>query len=342
MRSSVVFSLVACAAVGTFAFAPGPKGDGDRLRGLFKEKTRAVTPQQDLLPAKLATLLSASGIPTEVTKEMDVYDVQLDGKDGTYRVVLMDLAWSRKPARLAVAVTPEGELHAASISDEFGKVTKDFDAFLAQFRGEYSIRLSSDSTKSMGDVTKLRDAITTATKPPLKPDEKLRYGLFLQRMQMWKLEDVEQRIQAARKGSQPLEPELKALRAELERTAELVPHMTKLFKPKDLAAYKAFLTGMLAGIDSAIANAAEGKADEADKVVVADVLQACAKCHGFDANTWRRPVSTVLREEREKLTGKDGAFVVDFDVRRYGVEPDEAQAIASGLKAALLIGAGKL
>ncbi|MCC7171471.1 MAG: hypothetical protein IT459_13570 [Planctomycetes bacterium] len=342
MRSSVVFSLVACAAVATFAFAPGPKGDGDRLRGLFKEKTRAVTPQQDLLPAKLATLLSASGIPSEITKEMDVYDVQLDGKDGTYRVVLMDLAWSRKAARFAVAVTPEGELHAASISDEFGKVTKDFDAFLAQFRGEYSLRLSSDSLKPMGDVTKLRDSIVNAAKPPLKPDEKLRYGLYLQRAQMWKFEEIERRIDEARKGGKPVEADLKALRTELERLGELVPHMAKTFKPKDLAAYKAFIEGMKTGIDSALASAAEGKAADADKVVVADVLQACGKCHGFDANAWRRPTATVLREEREKLTGKDGMFVVDFDVRRYGAEPEDAQVIASALKAALLIGAGKL
>jgi hypothetical protein len=342
MRSLTVVGLLACVGATSFAFAPGPKGDGDRLRGLFKEKTRAVTPQQDLLPAKLATLLSASGISNEVTKDMDVYDVQLDGKEGTYRVVLMDLAWSRKPARLAVAVSPEGDLAGVSISDEFGKVTKEFDGFLGQFRGEYSVRLSSESLKPMGDVTKLRDSITNATKPPLKPDEKLRYGLFLQRTQMWKFEEIEARIQAARKASGPIDADLKALRAELDRASELVPHLTKAFKPKDIAAYKAYLEGMKTGVDSALASIAEGKAADADKVVEGEVLQTCAKCHAFDANAWRRPVATVLREEREKLAGKDGAFVVDFDVRRHGVEPADAQVLASSIKAALLLGANKL
>jgi soluble cytochrome b562 len=342
MRCASSVAVVAAIATVCLAFAPGEKGDGDRLRGLFKEKTRTVARQEVLRPAKLATLLSASAISNDVVKDMHVYDVELDGKEGVYHVVLMDLAWGRKPARIAVAVNPAGELHDVSITDEYGKKQKELDVFLAQFQGEYALRLTTESLKPIGDVAKLRDSIMKATKAPLKPDEKLRYGLVLQRAQMWKLDELSERIEIARKDGNPIDAELKLMRAELERVSALTAHMTKLLKPKELGQFKQHLDGMKTSIDAALARIAEGKVEEASKAVKAEVLDTCAKCHGSDANTWRRPLQSVLREEREKLAGKDGVFVVEFDVKPMSVDLSDAQTIASSIKAALLLGGGKL
>lgn len=319
-------------------FAPGlgSKGDGERIANLLGKKPKQVEVLQDLKPAAAAELVARSGVSSDVIPELRGYAVQVEGDLARWKLGFVDASWKGKPVRVGAALNGDGVLQKLGAFDEFGKPLAEVDPFLVQFRGPYGVVLTAASNQPMGDAIQLRDKVLAATSPPPKPDEKKKWTLLRHRLLMRELGDRYDALNTAREQKEGVAPAARAVAEQLAAVDEFATHLKAILKPKDVGEYKKLGAAVAEGAAKVEQAALAGDAALADKLVKTEVKLGCGKCHGWDANAWKKPLEGAFRAERESAGLIDGAFVVDLDVKRAGLDPEDAQAMASAVKAALL------
>jgi hypothetical protein len=331
MTRSMLASLSAVILVFVSA-APGDK-DGERIKRLVDKPGAKIHSLPDLTTAAQSKLIARTAIGQDSLKSIRRYQADADG---LYKVVLLDVPWRGKTVRLGVSTAPEGHLYRSGVFDDFGKPIDDFEAFLAQFSGQQGLTLTNASNEDIGKVIQRRDALQNAAKPPVKPADKKAWALLKHMHLMWRLDDAFLALEAARDEEKPLLGALKKLEERASEIAEFSDQLRPLVQPKTLGSYRGMLGELRANAAEAIALEEKGDADGARKIAKARLKMDCGKCHGSDQNEFKAPLQSAFRDQRRAAGFAAGAFVVDVDLRAKEWTPEEAQALASAVKACLL------
>ncbi len=333
-------AVIAGSAGSGFCWLGAPK-DGERLRTLLGGKTGKTGQLPELTAQPTGLLLSRTGIQTDVLKGLSRYDVEAPGETSVVHAAFIDFTWRGRQLRLGALAQGPGLPRALTAFDDFGKPVPELDPFLKQFKVADGVLITDGSLAPIGDAMKLRDSIVKQKDPPAKPQEYEKWALFRHKLLMWQMDDVASRAIGQDADSANLAGALAALVKQTDLTNEFATHLKTVMKPKDVGQYRKMLANLKAGAEEARAAADAGKLDDAAKIAKAKVKTACAQCHGSDANDWKKPLKGAIRARREEVGFANGAFVVDYDVRRGDLPADEAQTIASAVKAVLLLAQGK-
>lgn len=312
--------------------APGDK-DGERIKRLVDKPGAKIHSLPDLTTAAQAKLIARTAIGQDTLKSIRRYQVDAEG---TYKVVLLDAPWRGKTVRLGVSTAPEGHLYRSGVFDDFGKPLTDFDPFLEQFSGQQGLALTTASNDDVGKVIQRRDAILKSTKPPPKPADKKAWVLLKHMQLMWRVDGAFAHVETARVKAAPLLPSLKRLAEEAEAITEFSEHLRAVVQPKTLGSYREIAKELAKNTAEAIALEEKGDKEGAAKIAKARLKMDCGKCHGFDQTEFKAPLQASFRAQRRDAGFGPGVFVVDVDLRPGDLTPEEAQGLASAVKACLL------
>jgi hypothetical protein len=333
MSRSIVFVLAGVALVASLAAAPGDK-DGERIKRLVDKAGGRVNSLVDLATAAQSKLIARSAIGQDTLKSIRRYQVDVSG--AIYKVALLDVSWRGKTMRLGTSTAPEGHLYRVGVFDEFGKELPEFAPFLAQFSGQEAVGLNEASNEDIGTVIKRRDAILGAKKPPVKPQEKKTWALLKHHHLMWDLGAAFSEVEAAREKGDMLAPSLGLLDTAAGAIDDFSDQLRAVMQPKTLGSYRELLKALRANIAEARGLEEKGDGEGAAKIAKARLKMDCGKCHGADQNEWKKPLEGALREQRHAAGFRPGVFVIDVDLRPLSWTAEEAQSLASAVKASLL------
>lgn len=340
MLAAMNLHIVATLALALVPVLPesGAK-DGERIKALLGKSGAKIGSLEALTAAPAATLIARSGITREMLDTMRRYQAEAPGESGPIGLALLDVPlgglWAGKPVRLGVALAASGEMKAVHCFDDFGKVIQDFEPFLRQF-GPDGVALNEASNEAIGDVVKRRDAVAGADKPPVKPQEKKTWTLYRHSLRMKAIGEHFQAASEAGAAGKPLAEPLAALDSDFAALDEFAGYLRAVMEPKTVGQYREQLKALRTDLKQASDLATKGENESAAKLLAGKLKLDCGKCHGFDANEWKRPFETELRRQREAAGFKSGVFVIDVDVRKVGFEIADAQMLAGAVKAACL------
>lgn len=332
MTRSISFLLCAALLLSIGA-APGDK-DGERIKRLVDKPGAKINSLADLTTAAQSKLIARTGIGQDTLKSIRRY--QADAGGSIYKIVLLDVSWRGKPLRLGVSTAPEGHLYRSGVFDDFGKAITDFDPYLAQFSGQDGLALNAASNEDIGPIIKKRDAILKSGKPPVKPADKKTWALLKHTHLMWGLDSAFAHVETAREKGAPLLGSLKELDKEAEKIEEFSDQLRAVLQPKTLGSYREMLKELRKNTADAIALEEKGDAVEAAKIAKGRLKMDCGKCHGSDQNEFKSPLQSYFRDLRRSAGFASGVFLVDIDLRAKEMTPEEAQTLASAVKACLL------
>ncbi len=314
--------------------APGEK-DGERIKRLVDKAGSRVSSLPELTTAAQSKWIARTAVGQDSVKSLRRY--QAEASDGVYKVALVDLTWRGKVVRVGACLSPDGSIRKAGVFDEYGKEIADFAPFVKQFDKPDGVVLSDASNEDIGGVIKRRDAVMSSAKPPPKPADKKAWVLLKHHHLMWEFADCWRDLEAAAEKSDPLAPKIKAFddqAAKIELFSENL--RTAVIVPKTLGVYRDQLKELRADVAKVTELETKGDAEGARKFVKSDLKLDCGKCHGSEANEFKRPLESSLRDQLEGSGFKPGVFVVDVDLRAGKFESAEAQSLASAIKACLL------
>ncbi len=316
------------------------KGDGERLKRLIPVAIEKVEVHPELTALPASKLLARSGLDSTTLPSLRRYRAHVAGDPRPTEAAFLDLTLRGKKYRLGAAVSPVKGVLGPTLFDDFGKPVADLDRFLSQFKGEGAVRLTDASREPVGDAVKLRDAVLSLDEPPAKKDARMRWVLLRHHLAMRAVAERNGLVLEAAQESETLNGALRELVSSLEQLREFTAHLKLVLEPKEVGQYRAFTDEGHALAAKALALALESKREEALAVVRGDLAMSCGRCHGWQENHWKKPLGEAMRGQLEQAGFKHGYFVVDMDVRRVDLEPESAQAVASAVKAALLMAHG--
>lgn len=330
--------LVVAAPAATAALEgdPGAK-DGERIQRLVPDPIAQVRSQPGLTAQPTSRLLARTALPFESLGTIRRYDVDVETDRELRRVAFLDVECDGETVRIGVGAAANGALLGPTAFDAYGKPVAALEPFLAQFRGHGGLVLTAASTEPIGDAVRLKDELLAMEKAPLKPAERKRWALFRHLRLMRESGRLHDALQEARQQGEPLGPPLRALASQIEATRSFSANLKSALAAKDLGRYRALNDELAAAVAEALRLTQEGNVEAAAKVVKGKVNTSCSRCHGFDDNAWRKPFEGALRAEREQTGIRAGSFIVDVDVERNGLNKDDAQRLASAVKAGMLL-----
>jgi len=314
---------------------PGPRNDGERLRDITGTEANDGAVLPELLPNARAQLVSRTGVPMDVLDDIRCYRLPAADDAGMFRVAFIDANWNGREVRVGAALDPSGGIRRVAAFDEYGKVIEALEPFLSQFQGRFGLRLTDASDDPIGYAIGLRDEILAQEKPPRKKDERKRWVMLQHRLLMWESDDLLAAFEQARTEDETLAPHVRRIGDHLDELDTFASHLKSVMTAKDVGSYRGFVEEFRGDLDAATVQL-EKDPERGAKLAKTKIKMGCGKCHGWDGNEWRKPLQGAFRDEREELGIEDGVFVVDIDVRTAGLRDDDAQALASAVKAALI------
>lgn len=336
--------LTACLAAAALLLLTGlarqqaGKGDGERLERLLDKTIQDVKPLAGLTAQPMGRLLARTSLSRASLDSIRLYDVRIRGELGTTRAAFLDVSWrGGKSARIGVAVNTDGGQHGPAAFDEFGKPQRDLEPFLSQFQGRLALGLSDASLRPLGETIRSRDAILAEEKAPPKQAERKRWSLLHHHHRMMQAEGLMERLEAARDNGESLRQPLRELAEHADELERFATNLKTVMEPKEVGAYRKYVKALGKATRTAMTLADKGKMEAAGNQVRDKIKRACSRCHTWEENHWELPLEEALLDELAQVGFARGSFVVGVDVRPFDLEPEDAQALAGAVKAALLL-----
>lgn len=344
MRTLSILSLVAAAAAALIpsipaspVAEPGAK-DGERIKRLLSARSiRGVGALPGLTAQPTGRIVARTAIPTTMLSSLRRYSVEVEGEQAPVTVVFFDLEWSGGEGRLGVGATRDGAFFGPTLFDDYGKEVDSLDAVLAQYKGDGGVRLTEASLEPVGEVMKSRDEMLLVTKPPPRRDEREVWALFHHHRRMWEIDVAHEALQRARSEGTSMREPLRRLEEHLTELKPFASNLKGVLEPKDVGQYRRFVDELIDATSKARVLVDKGNDKAASKLVKGTVKMGCGKCHGWDENQWKAPFEGAVRERREAAGWRTGSFVVGVDLRPSAFAAEDAQLVASTVKALMLL-----